>query len=348
MLICLDTNIFFQDKWLRGHRFRRLLEYMNRSKSKLTILEPVEIELRALMLKHFVTVVAELNTAKQKAWEAGISVLAPVGDGLTDAVFEHWHRQWWTQLSYHGAVRQPLPDVTREMVRRAAERVPPASPSGRETRDVVVWLCFLELLRAYPTEDACFITLNTSDFALPDKKSLREELRYDVSDHVGAVMYYASLDSFLQDHAQRIAHLTADWVSARVRESEVKDLILPLLPQHLDPVDFAIDDEAAFADAYSLVNLTATLDLLILWNDVSAWPAGGDTIDIMIHVTLHVRSAGECVLRASHARSDTQLPLTQVMPVWSVGTAEVLASSTGESISLLGVENLQLANPDIR
>jgi len=348
--IVLDTNIFARDPWIRGHAFRQLIDFATRSASTLVVLEPVEEELCAQMRRKCAESVSDLSDAADSARALGISVTFPTTDGLGNTCFTDWHKHWWRELSFDGrARRHPIAsDVAKEMVRRAANRIPPASASGKEVRDVVVWLSFVDALRRDPTNDACFISSNTSDFAEADRISLRSALLDDLRGHLAATQYFASLDAFLRAHADKISGLTDEWVHQRVPADEAARLVASALPSSLDSSVFSIDDFAADEDEanwYVPRRLLSEPVVHLVWNYFYAWPTNSASIELSINYSVVATAQAECVLDIRKASTVNSPPAVRTLPVYSVGYATVIAEVSDEALTLTGVEDVTLSLP---
>jgi hypothetical protein len=117
-------------------------------------------------------------------------------------------------------------DVAREGARRAAERIPPCKPGGEGMRDALIWASLIEATKPGASyERVAFVSRNTKDFGVPDGSELKEELAQDVTNNLADIAYYPSLDAFLKERAEPVAHIDRAWVLDRLDMNEVRSIM---------------------------------------------------------------------------------------------------------------------------
>lgn len=179
-----------------------------KSKSAWQILlhEAVIAEVSAHTKRRFRDEIETVQGALLRAGKTGIIDLPQLDTqtALRDTL-TRWERNVWSFFDGRTAIVLPIGnDTTAEAVRRATERIAPCTAKGEGMRDAIIWLDLLAASRPngkYPR--IAFVSLNTGDFAAPDKISLRRELSDDVTSHNALLTYYTGLNAFLEEQARR-------------------------------------------------------------------------------------------------------------------------------------------------
>lgn len=107
-----------------------------------------------------------------------------------DEICRRWEEELRTQfevLDTHG-------EDAIEALRREALRYTPAS-KGTGARDSAIWLTALRL--ATSGSKVTLVSMNTNDFALGKPSQLHPVLAAEAADLAGSVVYYASMDDFI-------------------------------------------------------------------------------------------------------------------------------------------------------
>ncbi|MDT7807999.1 MAG: hypothetical protein QOJ70_1812 [Acidobacteriota bacterium] len=216
MIIVLDTNIVHSDFLMKSGRFAILLDYIQKTQSRILMPKIVwdelastyERELRAHMDKYF--------SSKDK-----LSRILPKSQvpEFTISVED--------EVS---AFRQHLKDTLRvedeeifdykesylhDVLDRAMRRRRPCTEKGEEIRDAVLWHSVLDIADESPDKTVIFISRNTKQFAEADGV-LHPDLVQDCADRGVTVKYLVSLDDFAKQHAIHIEFISRDWLLASI------------------------------------------------------------------------------------------------------------------------------------
>lgn len=222
MDILLDSNVLLSDPWLRSARFGALFDFVQRTGSRLLLPEVVELEVAAVLQRRVQDNLKELHDCLHDLERDGVDFGGGVSHEAATEFMERWKKEWNRTLK---GICERIPvteEAFREALRRAIERIPPCSRSGKEYRDALVWLA---LFHGDRSADAAFISENVRDFADETSVQLREELREEIRTASFGLWYYRKLDHFLKEKAEPIAHITWDWIETRLDDSHLGEIV---------------------------------------------------------------------------------------------------------------------------
>lgn len=281
---------------MSGQKFRLLFEYLTKTHSVLILSEAAVLELRGHVRRQFRERTDALAKATRDAHALGVAVeLTEIdADAVYREAYERWEAETGAFVRRSEVRKLPLDNsILTALVIRAAERVPPVRPDGRETRDAIIWLSFLAFLRQQPKDEVAFISANTRDFAVLDGTALRTELQEEVAAHAGGVRYYRNLDEFNRAHAEPIAHITREWLAARIDQASVHELIDHFVERVLEAGDFRVAsmDERELYRPYAIEHLyTPEAEL----EDVFVWRASGERLELSLDYRARVEAELAC------------------------------------------------------
>jgi predicted nucleic acid-binding protein len=209
--IFLDANVWLDDKHLSSTGFSSLLAYLKRTGSS--------IILPNLVLEEVLGVYDRTLLEKcEKAFSVGKDVL------------KYLIRQESPKLRFNlnvdrrgetEALRKRLLEPVlgiktvqcdesrvdiREVYRRGIQRRRPASKTGEELRDVILWLTVLQ----YARDNRASVALVTRDSGFWDGENLHAELRGDIASYNVEVSVYKDIESFNKANALRSSPLSAE------------------------------------------------------------------------------------------------------------------------------------------
>ncbi|WP_414569271.1 PIN domain-containing protein [Nostoc sp. CCY 9925] len=350
MDIVIDANVIIADPWFRSQRMRVLLDFAEKRFSQVLLLEPVEMEVRA----HFKREV----TARGNSIEAAIKNAERIGIRDTpefDAkevfkcTFTAWEENLEKLVRSRRLFRIPLEaSVLHEAMQRATERIPPCTESGKELRDTIIWLLFIETCKKRRHgEQYVFISQNTKDFAAPDKTSLRQELAGDLAQNGLTALYYPSPEAFNKEHAERFEHINLEWVQARVNLDEIVNSVRERLKEdrssyfRISDSDYRNYYEPRFVENIRHLNVEIT-------DPVYIWDFDDRTIELSIGCSIDVKASVECG-RINAPRSttfysdyyddlDDDFPSTRVLNCYAELSADISATVSGDSLEFTNIE----------
>jgi hypothetical protein len=294
MDIVLDSNVIISDPWFRSQKMRVLLNFAEKSVSQVLLLEPVEMEIRAHLKREVRGSIDGIQTAIRNAERLGIKSNIVFDPTATfESTIEKWDLSLESLVEQKKLYRVPLsPSILSEALRRATERIPPCNDSGKELRDTIIWLSFIESCKKRQlVGEYVFISQNTKDFAAPDKISLRLELEKDFTESGLNVLYYPSLESFNKARAERSEHITLQWVKERLDLKDVKEAVEKKLAHQASLFVISGDHRKHFKP-YLVQNIT-TLELE-LTEPIYVWNTDQQGIEISVGIGIYAEADIDC------------------------------------------------------
>lgn len=232
MDIAIDTNIIIRDLWLRSQATRLLLDYINRTDSRLLVGEIVIKEAEAYFKR---LIEQNLSSVESAVHNASKNYLVGLPNIDHDKTFNETYINWRSNFDIilrkgTGVIYGTDTEVLNEAVRRCIERIPPSKDTGEGMRDVVIWLNFLayckERLKTYKGYHVAFISGNTRDFAdTSNSNEFKSQLLDDIEKTEVKVDYYPSLEAFIENQVKPISHVTVDWIEGRIDFGQIRSMI---------------------------------------------------------------------------------------------------------------------------
>lgn len=291
MYVAIDSNIWLQDPWLESRRMSALYDFIGKTRGKLLVHDVVLTETRAELQRRWGRLSTDLSAIERQATRLKFPL--PELGGVTDRVAEvsrEWEENFRQFHPYLTRGVQSAPELLTELVHRAAYRIPPCSTSGEEMRDALIWLGILRHCAENGWREVAFISANKRDFADADGQ-LISRLRQDAVDHGLDLRYYTSLDDFLKDQAEPIAHVTVDWINQRLDENEVAEFVEGAV-QELDWEDLLPWSEQGEGwDPYSgpeIESIALSLD------DVYVWRRSDEGIEVFLDYHAQLDGRVDC------------------------------------------------------
>lgn len=231
MDVVVDTNILFQDFRLTSNKFDALFNYLGKTNSSLLLPEVVLQEAvahynRELQHKHvqatralreldkimFTSLEQRLNTDLDKE----VSEYRKVLD----------HPQSLPENASVKALKNE-PEYLAETVRRLVERVKPSSLDGKVGfRDILIWLSIVNHLRLDKNRPVVFISRNVSDFGVKSGQEilLDPELQSELDKEELKLLFYPSIETFLENHAKKIETISETWIEAVIATETIESI----------------------------------------------------------------------------------------------------------------------------
>jgi hypothetical protein len=222
MNIILDSNVYLSDIKMQSNRFANFFDYVRRTRSNLILPALVRDEVvqkqREKLTIHLSRVEKELKELRRYSLDK-ITFDAPYLKGETNdlkALLRKPSKGVRTRfLASTDAV------LLNEVIRRGINRVPPASESGEELRDVILWLIVLGYAEstAHPT---AFVTADTG-FWNADKP--KNQMLLDASSRNVNIRLYKDLQEFTKDNALDSEPVTVSWIEAHLTVPTIENLV---------------------------------------------------------------------------------------------------------------------------
>src|SRR5258708_4681556 len=156
MDVILDTNVFLSDFLMRKNQFANVLDYLRRTDSALVICKVVWDEVTNAYAERLKGDVERLGTAWEKLNEVCLTYLTPIDAPPFAQRLEQFESRLKSPAKGVKVVFHQ--DYSRvdinEIVRRGVKRIRPASNSGEELRDVILWRHAIYHARLKPSPSA--------------------------------------------------------------------------------------------------------------------------------------------------------------------------------------------------
>jgi hypothetical protein len=218
MDVLLDTNAV-RASGFNGAAFNSLREYLSKTKSRLLLPSVVVEELCSQRRSDIEDAVRKIVTCynELKRLVSGFSEEFPKVEAEAAVAS---YRSKLEHSAENVAIIENSPGDLKELVRRLANRIPPASAKGEEARDVLVWL---GVLTVGQKQEVAFVSGDKRAFF--QDGSLRRELEDDLKSSSSNIKAYEGLDSFLKAHHRRSSWVDEKWVAEQVEARQVDDAI---------------------------------------------------------------------------------------------------------------------------
>jgi len=334
MDVVLDTNAVVS-LGLLNPAFGSLRDYLQKTKSRLLIPAVVLEELRAQRRASVVKSISkglEANKELQGLVPGYKSVVKHLKAVDVEAAVDA-HEVAIKALANKVVLIENQHSDLKELVRRLANRVPPASPAGEEARDVLIWLTVLQLAQK---NELAFVTGDKKAF-LKDGE-LKSELKRELDPLPYDVLVYEGLDAFLKVHHARSSWIDRDWVEVQV-ESPLVDAAIERYIQGKEDrlVMPSVEHDRAIFTGYS--NFVQVVQRNVEDFFVSDMVSGA----MMVGVSLWAELEIEIEYEVSHDiwRSRSNGPTTQIKMVYPTIYAELQFEVVGKALKTVAVSDIE-------
>jgi hypothetical protein len=222
MDIILDSNIYLSDLRLQSNRFANFFDYVRRTKSSIILPALVRDEVvqkhREKLTFQVSRVEKELRELRRYAMDK-VTFHAPYLKGETNDLKALLRRP------SKGVRTKFLASIDgvdlKEVIRRGISRVPPASESGEELRDVVLWLMVLGHAKSTSRQTA-FVT---ADMGFWDADKPKSQMLQDIASQKVDMRLYKGLAEFTKENALVSEAVTDAWIEAHVAGTTLKEIV---------------------------------------------------------------------------------------------------------------------------
>lgn len=226
MDVIIDTNIIRGGNFFRSSKFKILFDFLKKTSSKIVLPQIVKEESIAIQREMISSTLKEIE--KNRASLANYC-FSSIGMPLVIDVNEEAN-------SYVGLIENLkkdnllyeidyTDDFLHEIVNRAINRIKPIDAKGQQFRDVILWLSIKKLLKEPSMISAAFISNDAGEFASSNKANLHPDLETEMRDEDISLIYYQSLDKFIENHADKIEYMTKEWITSEIEKFDLISLI---------------------------------------------------------------------------------------------------------------------------
>jgi hypothetical protein len=248
MDVILDTTAMRANS-IDGIAFKALREYLRKTRSKLLIPFVVLEELSAQHRLQIQKLERDIDGVRKDLHRLFPSVRATFPTLDTPSALDAYRKRLLS-CAEKVQVLDNQPEDLKELVKRLAGRVPPASPSGEEARDVLVWLSLLAVGR---TQHVAFVSDDKRAFFKDGK--LRPELIRDVSGFESNVEAFCGLDDLLRVHHARSSFIDTQWLEKQIDTKKVSRAIEHFVDEQSDLFSRQVEDKGEPTGYASLIQL---------------------------------------------------------------------------------------------
>jgi hypothetical protein len=237
MHIILDANIYAADYRMSGVAFQSLFEYMRRTESRLVLPRATREE---VVIGYGRQLKREAK-AFEEAWKEYRRLDLSDTARFTKPDIRRAMIDLRRKLMKPTESITPIyiPEITgnlaQEAFMRGVHRIRPASDSGEELRDVILWLWVLD----YTTTvgDAAFVS---SDGGFWHAEKIHSDIDRDIRPRNGKLLVYRAIPDFLRSHAPAPTDMTASWAQKHL---EVQRIERELLDRAMRELQRALSQE---------------------------------------------------------------------------------------------------------
>ena len=219
MRIILDTNVLQSNLGCLDIAFDILLDYTDRTRSKIVLPRLVIDELTANYGRSLLSTMDKYRssvTVLSKMTESAIPCL-PIDIDIEKLKFR---ARILAKFSIKESELIPTKsDYLDEAVRRGIERLAPCHRDGQQMRDALLWRIVLE--QAREGAEIAFITQNTRDFCVDGK--LHSHLTKEAEAINAKVAVYISLDEFIKRHVKAVEFATKEWLANSIPGDQISE-----------------------------------------------------------------------------------------------------------------------------
>jgi hypothetical protein len=232
MNIVFDTNIFIQYPKLSSKEFDVILDYLERTKSKIIlpqiVLEELPVVYKRNLIKKSEDANRYLKNLKQFIVGETVSDLQFDPDALTTKFMDNIKNK--LKINFDEQVFPYKKEYFQESIRRSINRIRPCSEKREEFRDTILWLSVLDIARLTDERNVVFISGNKKDFlADAGNGQLHSDLLADVKNHRVTVKYYQNIHGFIQEHAVKLDYINEDLLNQFVEDYDLNTKVMDLL-----------------------------------------------------------------------------------------------------------------------
>jgi hypothetical protein len=335
MDILIDTNAVLATG-IESQAFRSLKNYLRTTRS--TLLIPAVV-IEELCAKNRIAI-EQLSSTLRKAYKEmhhlfpHVKAKPPV---LKAARAMDLYRQRITALSDQTRILENKREDLRELIRRLANRIPPASQKGEEARDVLIWLTVLRVVRKR------HIAFITADNHFTPSGALSPELLTDLGNFRDNLEVFPGINEFLHKHHSRSSFIDKGWIEGRLGKGQIDKAIEEFIDLHPDMFMRKIEAKGEPSGYISLIQVVqydiedffvSDVDVNELYVSVIIWAE----LEVEVEVEYYGRE-GRWTFRETRTGSTIECIYPEVR-------AQVQLRVVGNDVMALDVASLELSSEE--
>ena len=209
MDVILDANVYLSDVRMESIRFKNLFDYLRRTGSRLVVPRLVREEVVAKYARMFAEQLKKIEQAEREFNRLSVDGASTIQFQRPDlnSAKRNLRRKFSSparQIKAHEYADVAKIDVN-EVFLRGANRRKPASESGEELRDVIIWLIALQ----YGKESNRDVAFVSQDSGFWDGIDVHPHILEDIAQRKVKVRVFRSIDEFVKQSAPAPSALTA-------------------------------------------------------------------------------------------------------------------------------------------
>ncbi len=237
MDIVIDTNILRRDLKLNDKNYDILLDYLEKTSSKVLLPKIVLEETIGLYERLFEERIEEYEKSLVKLNGTLINeriepkIIAK--DTEKNAYKEHLISK--LKISAESIISYKN-EYLEDLVSRAIQRKKPLDGKGQQFRDGILWLTLLDIAKSVPEKRIIFISDNPTDFGDKEVNKLASELKNEAEKNGVEINYFRTLSDFAKEHASKLSFVSSDWIKNNIDLSQVEGIFNQIIEQEEDYV----------------------------------------------------------------------------------------------------------------
>lgn len=231
MDVIIDANIIRRDLKLSDKGFEILIDYLNKTNSKLIFPSIVIEEVKSLYKRVLKERFEEYNKSVDKLKSTLLFIEMPNLpeldiEGDSEKYLDFIHQKFGTNTSN---IIKYKNDYLPELVNRAVERKKPLDEKGQQFRDGLLWLTLLDYAETIEEKTVAFISDNPSDFCEKGKTELAKELVDEATSRGITIKFYKTLNDFAKQQASTIEFINKDWIEKHLDFRTMEQMFIEVL-----------------------------------------------------------------------------------------------------------------------
>lgn len=221
MDVILDTNILYSDIKLRSRNIDILIDYLEKTNSRLlypsVVLDEAKEKYKNKLIENISAerkATSDLNNFlfSETKDEVHIVDVEAEANKYIDSVHKKFKTNSENILHYKD-------EYLKTLVERAIRRIEPLGTDGQQFRDGVIWLTILDYCSSLESKEVIFITNDKSEFSnskLNDPLQLNANLEKEAEGRDLKINFYRSIKHFIENQHSRIEFITTEWLNENI------------------------------------------------------------------------------------------------------------------------------------